>query len=264
MPAPGTAPPAYAVASVDAALQLLLLLDARRRVRVSEAATFLGVAPSTAHRLLATMRHHGFVEQDATSREYLLGPTLVRLGLAAVSRVNVLEVARPHILTLSEETEETVHLGVLRGPKILFVDSVESPKALRVSSRTGALMWAHCTSLGKAVLSQLTPRELRQLFPAEALPTLTPRTIATRTRLVTELAAVRARGYALNRGEGEDGVGSVGVSIHDSRGRPVAGISTAAPLPRLQRDRVAELARATLATARAIGTALQTELSPEE
>lgn len=247
---------AYSVGSVDAALKLLLLLDAQGRVRVSDAASFLGVAPSTAHRLLGTLRDHGFVEQDGGSREYLLGPTIVRLGLAALARVNIRDVARPHIERLSEETAETVHVGVLRGPKILFVDSVESTRALRVSSRMGALMWAHCTSLGKAVLAQLPPGELRQLFPREALPTLTQRSTSTRTRLTTELRAVRARGYAVNRGEGEEGVGSVGVAIHDTHGRPVAGISTAAPLPRLGKERVVELARLTLATAKAIGAAL--------
>ena len=247
---------AYAVGSVDAALKLLLLLDARGRVRVSDAATFLGVAPSTAHRLLGTLRQHGFVDQDGDTREYLLGPTIVRLGLAALARGNIRDVARPHIERLSEETGETVHIGVLRGPKVLFVDSVESTRALRVASRMGALMWAHCTSLGKAVLATLGPRELRQLFPREALPTLTPRSTSTRARLTTEFQAIRARGYAVNRGEGEEGVGSVGVAIHDGQGRAVAGISTAAPIPRLGKDRVTELASLTRATARAIGAAL--------
>jgi DNA-binding IclR family transcriptional regulator len=247
---------AYAVGSVDAALKLLLLLDARGRVRVSDAAAFLGVAPSTAHRLLGTLREHGFVEQDGGSREYLLGPTIVRLGLSALSRVNIRDVARPHIERLSEETGETIHIGVLRGPKVLFVDSVESSRALRVSSRLGALMWAHCTSLGKAMLAQLPPRELRQLFPQEALPTLTQRSTSTRTRLTTELRAVRARGYAVNRGEGEDGVGSVGVAIHDGQGRPVAAICAAAPLPRLGKERLTELATLTCAAARAIGAAV--------
>jgi IclR family transcriptional regulator, acetate operon repressor len=159
---------AYAVGSVDAALRLLLLLDAKGRLRISDAASFLDVAPSTAHRLLGTLRQQGFVEQDGASREYLLGPTILRLGLAALSRVNIRDVARPHIERLAETTGETVHIGVLRGPKILFVDSVESRRALRVASRLGALMWAHCTSLGKAVLAELPPPELRQLFPQGA------------------------------------------------------------------------------------------------
>ena len=247
---------AYAVGSVDSALKLLLLLDAQGRVRVSDAAAFLGVAPSTAHRLLGTLGQHGFVEQDGDSREYLLGPTVVRLGLAALGRGNVRDVARRHLERLSDETGETVHIAVLRGPKVLFVDSVESSRALRVASRMGALMWAHCTSVGKALLAELPPRELRALFPRETLPTLTARSAGTRTRLTTDLRAIRARGYAVNRGEAEEGVGSVGVSIRDGQGRAVAGICTAAPLPRLGKDRITELALLTRATAKAIGAAL--------
>ena len=99
--------PAYPIESVDNALRLLLLLERDGRVRVSDAADALGVAPSTAHRLLAMLEHHGFARQEPSSRAYLPGPTLVRVGLSAVRDLDLRTVAHPYLEALRDETGET-------------------------------------------------------------------------------------------------------------------------------------------------------------
>ena len=129
--------PAYPIASVNNALLLLLLFREQPRVRLTDACKYLGVAHSTAHRLLAMLAHHGFVQQEPVTRAYIAGPALVEVGLAVVGSLNVREQARPMMEELAAETGETVHLGVLEGDQVRYVDAVESERALRVVARTG-------------------------------------------------------------------------------------------------------------------------------
>jgi IclR family transcriptional regulator, acetate operon repressor len=235
--------PAYPIASVNNALRLLLLFREQPRVRLTDACKYLGVAHSTAHRLLAMLAYHGFVQQEPVTRAYIAGPALVEVGLAVVGSLNVREQARPVMEGLAAEFGETVHLGVLEGNQVRYVDAIESERALRVASRTGAVVPAHCTSLGKALLSQMTDQQVAELYPksAEPFPSRTERSITTQAKLMKEVARARARGYAVNSGETEDDVGSVAVAFRDFAGRPAA-IAVAAPTSRLNAKRISRIA----------------------
>ncbi len=234
--------PAYPIASVNNALLLLLLFREQPRVRLTDACKYLGVAHSTAHRLLAMLAHHGFVQQEPVTRAYIAGPALVEVGLAVVGSLNVREQARPMMEELAAETGETVHLGVLEGDQVRYVDAVESERALRVVARTGTLVPAHCTSLGKALLAQLTDQQVAALYPTSAEPfaAQTERSITTQAKLMKEVSRTRARGYAVNTGETEDDVGSVAVAFRDFAGRPAA-IAVAAPTSRLTTPRISHI-----------------------
>jgi DNA-binding IclR family transcriptional regulator len=126
---------------------------------------------------------------------------------------------------------------VLEGSEVRFVDAVESDLALRVSGRVGRRLPAHATSLGKAMLAALSDDQVRALYPAEALPVITDRTMARRCDLLTELDRIRARGYARNSEENELGVASTGVAVvHPVRGL-LGAITIAVPLSRLDQDK---------------------------
>ncbi len=231
-PQPGL--PQYPIESVGNALRLLLMFRESPRLRLSDARDRLGVAHSTAHRLMAMLVYHGFVVQDPLSRTYGAGPALVDIGLSVVRAMDIRSVARELLETLSAETHETVHLAQLEGAWVRFLDGVESDQALRVVSRTGLRLPAYATSVGKALLAELPYPQLIFLYPEEALPTPpTSRSLRSRTELEAELARVRELGYALNAGESEDGVNSVGVAVvHPDRG-VVAALSIAAPAARM-------------------------------
>ena len=234
--------PAYPIASVNNALLLLLLFREQPRVRLTDACKYLGVAHSTAHRLLAMLAHHGFVQQEPVTRAYIAGPALVEVGLAVVGSLNVREQARPVMEELAAELGETVHLGVLEGNQVRYVDAVESERALRVVARTGTLVPAHCTSLGKALLAQMTDDQVAELYPTSAEPfaARTERSITTQAKLLKEVSRARARGYAVNSGETEEDVGSVAVAFRDFAGRPAA-IAVAAPTSRLSAQRISRI-----------------------
>ncbi len=249
-PGPGTAaepgadhgartPPAYPIASVDNALRLLRLFRDQPRVRLSEASEHLGVAVSTAHRLLAMLAYHGFVRQDPDSRAYLAGPALVEIGLAAVRQLDIRAQARPVLEDLAAALGETVHLTVLEGGDVRYLDAVESSRALRVTARTGSVLAANCTASGKALLAGLPDAEVTARFAGHAaLPALTGRSITRRSRLLAELRAVRERGFAVNREESEEGVASVAVPVPGPRELPVAALAVSGPVSRMTDETV--------------------------
>ncbi len=206
------AAPAYPIASVDNALRLLVLFRDRPRVRLSEASEYLGVAHSTAHRLMAMLAFHGFVRQEADSRAYVAGPVLTEIGLAAVRELDIRLHARPALEQLAAALGETVHLAVLEGDSVRYLDAVESPRALRVAARTGTTLAANCTASGKALLAELPDAQVTVLFGGSAGPGLTALT----GRSITTLSAAAGRAgpgaRAGLRGErrGERGRGRLG------------------------------------------------------
>ena len=227
--------PQYPIESVDNALRVLLLLGEEPKLRLTDVSQYLGVASSTAHRLLAMLQYRGFVRQDTATRSYLPGPTLDGLAFGVLRRLDVRTRARPVLERLNTELQETIHLGRLEGSYVHFIDSIESSRALRVGGRLGRSMPAHCTSTGKALLAELPAEELLRLYPDEQLERLTPNSIGTRTELTGALAEVRARGYARSQEESEEGVSSLAVALHSTR-VPRLAINASVPVSRMSDD----------------------------
>jgi IclR family acetate operon transcriptional repressor len=238
----GRTAPGYPIESVNNAFRLLLMFREQPHLRLTEASAALGVAPSTAHRLLAMLEFHDFVRNDEHLRAYVAGQAFTDVGLSVVQRLSVRRLARPILQSLQRETNETAHLAMLAGNRVLYLDAVESSRGLRVGSRTGRSLPANCTSVGKALLAQLSDDEVRALFPHEDLPTQTHESLATRTDLLRELGRVREAHIAENHGESEVGVGSVGIAVPTLSGGRRIGISLAVPLIRSGDEVMASLA----------------------
>lgn len=247
--------PTYPITSVDNALTLLSLISERDQVRVSEAAVVLGTARSTAHRLLAMLDYHGFAVQDEVTKSYAAGPQLIKVGLAAVDGLSLRRLARPVLERLCEEVSETVHLVRFFGTNVVFLDSVETTRGLRVGSRIGRYMLAHCTACGKAILTQLSHEQLVRLYPGDKLEQMTPRSLATLDELEKELETIRRRGYATNFGESEDDLAAVAAAIPDLPRNERGAITIAAPSTRMSKPTVKALAEAVQRGAAEIGAA---------
>jgi IclR family acetate operon transcriptional repressor len=215
--------------SVDNALCLLQLVAERQALRVSEAADLLGVARSTAHRLLSALRRRDFLMQDKPNGVYRPGPALHAIGMAAISRIDIRRIAQPVLEQLRDQTRETTSLAILEGTMSRFIECYEGLSAVRVGSRTGIVRYAHASAIGKAMLAALPDAELSRRYPDEELPAATPFSITTRHQLMLELAQVRRQGYALNWEESSDGVSAVAVAVLDAAGAPLAAVSVAVP-----------------------------------
>jgi len=230
MAAPQIPRPPYAISSVDNALYLIQLLARDGCIGVSEAAAELGVAKSTAHRLLGMLCYWGYASRDG-DRLYRSGPTLGTMhhGPSRHDDQRIL-IARPFLERLRREFNETVHLVVLRNTSAEFLTSLECTRALRVGSRAGAVMPAYRTSGGQALLAALPDAELTLLFPEGS-----PDAGMDAEEFRRALAAVRRRGYGINDGLTERGIVAIGACARGSDGRPVAAMCVSAPALRMQR-----------------------------
>jgi DNA-binding IclR family transcriptional regulator len=254
---------AGSLSSVDNALQVLELLSTRPSIRVIEVAEHLGVARSTAHRILTALLARGFVVQDA-HKIYRVGPAIERFGRPQIAGPRVTkELVHPHLERLATQVGETCHVAVLEGNGTRFVDSVESFHALRVGTRTGMLLPAHKTAIGVALLAELPLSALRSIYPRgltgdanEARQTL--------QTLERKIRAVRKNGFATNIGESDSGIAAVGMCLRDPHGRAFAGIAVAVPTPRFDQHSIQELTKALSDTEEAVRLDLARQEAAED
>ncbi|MDT7621495.1 MAG: hypothetical protein QOF99_2396 [Pseudonocardiales bacterium] len=223
--------PAYSIDSVDHALRLAILLRHEGPLRVAEVAERLGVARSTAHRLLAMLVYRDFAEQGA-DRRYLAGPVLRRpTDVEPVAQLRAAAV--PHLEELVGRAGETVNLMILLGDQARFVATVECAAVLRVGDREGRMLPAHLASGGRALLAHRTDDELQALYGDSDVDL---------DALRRGLRQIRKQGFAVNNQGTEAGVTAVGRVIFRAPGTAIAAVSLAMPTARYKRARLPEWA----------------------
>jgi IclR family acetate operon transcriptional repressor len=220
--------PPYSIESVDNALRILQALRDSGQVRVSDMAAELGIARSTAHRLLAMLVYRDFAVQ-AEDRSYRPGPALSAGPLRGEPTQRLRQVMRPLMEALCAQVAETINLTVRLGTQSRFLDTVESAQLLRVGDRQGMVLPAWKTSGGKVLLAELPDGQLTALLRGASGRPPDGMTVAERRSLVGELRLIRDQGYAENIEESESGVCAIGVCVRDKAGEPVAALSVSAP-----------------------------------
>jgi DNA-binding IclR family transcriptional regulator len=224
------------------------LVRQQRPCRVVEVAQAFGLARSNAHRTLQTLVECGWAQQDAATSSYRPSLRLFELGALVESVADLRLLMRPHLAALSAATGETIHLAVLDGAEIVYLDKFDSPLPVAAYSRIGGRAPAASVASGKALLAALDEDE-----PAlrRRLGSLTD--IAALRR---ELKQARARGHAENREEWRVGVCGLGAPVFDARGEPVAAIGVSVPSIRFARPRARALAQQLVHTAAAASATL--------
>jgi IclR family transcriptional regulator, acetate operon repressor len=221
------------IESVDRALLVLTALAGAgpRGLVLADLSGRLGIHKTTVHRTLAALRHRDYVAQDATSGAYSLGPAAVALGESYLADDNLVVLLHPALVALSQDVAELVHLGVLVGTDILYLDKVEPDRPVRVWSQVGRSIPAARTALGRALLAfRGTDRDAltRYVEGAEL------------DRVWGELERARELGRAVEDQENEPGIGCVAVPVLRG-GVPVVAVSVTAPVERLDPARVAQV-----------------------
>jgi IclR family acetate operon transcriptional repressor len=203
--------PSAGVQSVERVLDLLeALANAGGEMAMTEMAAITGLPIPTIHRLLRTLSMRGYVRQQP-SRRYALGPRLVPLGETAAVMMGV--GARPVLARAVEQIGESAHLAAPDGDQVVYVAQEQSGHSMRMFTEVGRRVRAHASGVGKALLSQLPDDEVRALVARTGLPAMTPNTITDVESLLTEIAQIRRRGYAVDDEEQELGVRCVAVPV---------------------------------------------------
>lgn len=223
----------YAVSSADNVLRLLLHLARRQQLRVTEAAGYLSVGVSTAHRLLQALVRQDLARQLPGETVYRPGAAMLTLGRPRGTEQQFRDTARPFLEELRSRVKETVHLVILDGRTARFLDGLEGPQRVRVGLRTGAVVPAYTSAGGKVLLAELDPADVRRLFPDEFI-TQTEHTLPDVDALLAELRQISDLGYATNLEESEIGLAAVGVCVRDLGGLAIGAVTTSGPAARVQ------------------------------
>lgn len=216
----------------------------------------------TLHRQLSHLVEEELLEVDRDGR-YLIGLRLLTLASRSWARNEFRAIAEPHLHRVQELTGETVHLGVLRGAEVIYLDKVEGRQSVRMYSQIGNASPAYCTGVGKAALSVLDDTELAARIAGLEFHPFTSRTLRDVSALLADLSEIRTRGYAFDLEEHESGICCVAAPIHSDDGHMLAGISVTGPAYRVTTQSLQAWAPLVVAAADSIMTDMRNRMGPK-
>jgi len=235
---------------LDRAAAILGAFDEQHReLSLAALVARCGLPRSTTHRTADKMLRLGWLDKPAG--RYRIGNRIFELSGLAPVRHQLREAALPFLQDLHHATRMTVQLGTLSGAHVLLVEKITGHRPMPMLSQVGALLPAHCSALGLAILAYSDEPAVQAVIDA-GMPRRTPRTMTTATALRRELAAIPDRGLAVEREEGNIGISCVAAPIFGPLGAVVAAVSVTGPAALVRADRAGPAVRlAAAATSRA-------------
>lgn len=213
------------------------LVAAGQSLSLSQMSAKLQISKSTLHGIVSTLVDVGFVVQEQQTGRYRLGTRLFEIGSAICNQWNVRKIAYPLIQQIVAEIDETVHMAVLDGGEVLYINKQESTNSVRIVTDIGVKLPAHCTGLGKALLSGLGMLELQRLIKQKGLTKHTETTITDPDELWKELEKIRRLGYAVDEQEFVEGLRCVAVPIYNHSGEIISALSISGPVSRMRAEK---------------------------
>ncbi len=222
--------------SLKKALQLLsCITKAKQPLGFSELVTQTKIPKATVHRILANLQQESLIRFDRISECYHAGYGLLELAQSTWENIEVRQLATDQLEQLSNLTGETIHLAVLDGGDIIYIDKIESNKNLRLYSSIGKKASAYCTGVGKAILAHLKATEQHAAIEQQSFQNFTKNTITNSKALVADLTQIKQQGYAIDNEEHEQGIYCIAAPIFDRNGIILAAISVTFPLFRTEK-----------------------------
>lgn len=241
-------------------LKLIEILAASKDARgVTSLARETGFTKSNIHRLLTTLVACGYARRGEADGTYELSAKIWELGVAVGNRFDLVKVARAAMLALGERTGETVHLSVLDGYEVLYLDKIESRQAIAAYTRVGGRAPAWCVATGKAMLAH-TLSDAGVLRPH--LKRYTGTTLMKVGEIERDLAAIRMRGYAVNKGEWRADVFGIAAPIRNATQTVVGAIGISGPATRFRARQIRSWASFVLDAAGSVSRSLGAPAAP--
>jgi DNA-binding IclR family transcriptional regulator len=248
-PSPATA--------VDRALNIFEAIAERREgLTNSELSCRLDIPKSSASYILRTLEKRGYLRRDAGTGRYRLGLKLLSLGRDAQANLDIAELAQPFMRALVERVHLTCHLAVLDHGEAVYIEKVDAPGFFKVNTWVGRRMFVHSTSVGKSLLAWMPRADAEAILRERGLKKRTPKTIATLSRFLTELEAVRMQGYAVDDEENSLGARCLAAPIFDALGGVPAALGVSGTLTQVGEAEMPRIAEALKETTRRISRQL--------
>jgi DNA-binding IclR family transcriptional regulator len=238
-------------------------LDALEKVResyppltLSGLALRMGMPKPTVYRIVSTLEMRGYLTRQADGT-YRVARRLLDVQHDSSTDERLVLAARPVMQRLSQSCQETVNLGILDAAEAVVICTIESPLAVRMSSKIGSRRFLHSTALGKVLLAGLPDREVQRLIGLKGLSQFTPKTLTTEAALMAEIDRVRQQGFAIDDQEQELEGRCVGASITGPDNKTAAALSVSGPVYRTDRARLFSLVKELRAACDSISKALR-------
>lgn len=232
-----------AVQSVDRALSLLeTLAEDSGGIRLSELARRVGLASSTAHRLLVTLQRRGFVQQELKSGKWLVGHRAFSVGEAFSLRRNLIAPSHPFLRMLRDRTRETANLGVIEAEEAVTIAQVESREIMRAIAPPGGCVPILNSGMGKAIVATWPEPAIDRLIERQGLRPMTSKSLNSRQSVISEIARIREQGYAIDDEEYVIGMRCVAAVVWGPTSDPIAAISVSGLSVRVTPDTIGGIA----------------------
>lgn len=237
----GASKGAATIQSLERAIKILEYLR-KGPTSLSELHRELGLHKSTIFGLLQTLAKHNYVHQERKTGHYSLGYRVLALSSAFLENCDIRQAAAPYLKQLVKEHGETVHLVIMDNGQVVYVDKIDSPQSIRMVSRIGSRLPAHCTGVGKAILAFLPEEKVKQIIEKHKMPRFTANTITTWEELKAELERIRERGVSFDREEIEEGLCCVAAPILGYGNYPLGAFSVSGPKWRMTEEKMSLIA----------------------
>lgn len=224
--------------AVERALILLrYIMENEDGLSIREVSRHLGYTPATVQKLINSLKVQGYVVQDKLTERYHLGPGAIDLGLTALSRLKVRQVARRYLEELCQESKETVFLAIARGDHVVYIDKVVSDLPIRMDASLGVGRPYNCTAVGKVLLADMMEDDVKLLAAEGAFEKRTENSIIQVDELLKETENIREQGWAFDNGEFDLGAQCIAAPIFNHNDEIIAALTVSGPSGRINPEK---------------------------
>jgi len=211
--------------SIERCLKVIeTLSDYPGGLKLTEISDLVNLPPSSVHHIMATLLPHDYVARDPDTKKYALGFRFLEISRRILDNLDIRKIARRHLEVLRRQCQEAVHLAVLRGNKVVYIDKLDTPSGLSLATYVGFATDLHAAAGGKVLLAGLKDDVVKGIYKNKSLKAYGKNTITRLSDLMAELAKIRKQGYAVDNEEYYEGVRCVAAPVR-SGGQVVASIS---------------------------------------
>jgi IclR family acetate operon transcriptional repressor len=230
------------VQSLTRALSLLeALARAEGGLTLTDVAQRTQLAPSTAHRLLATLEKMGYVYQGGELGRWYVGLQAFTVGMSFLANRDFVAQSHPYMRRLMDQSGETANLGILDGTEAVFIDQVQCREMMRTIVKLGSRVPLHASGVGKAIFAALPDDEIDAILKVKGLPRITANTITSPETMWASIRVIRQRGWSFDDEEHALATRCVAAPIFNEHAEVLGAISLAGPSSRLPDERIKQL-----------------------
>lgn len=222
------------IQSVSRAIQIIRCFEDNEELGVTEISKIIGLHKSTTFGLISTLEANKLLEKNENTGKYRLGLELFRLGTKVNSTLR--HIAIPYLERLVNMYQETVNLVVMDDLYVIYLEKVESTRSMRISTMVGGRLPLYCTAVGKAIMANLPPEELKSKLDRMEFKKYTDKTLYDKNSIIGSLEKIRSAGYAEENEELEIGLSCIAAPIYNHFNIPFAAISLSGPTFRMNED----------------------------